>query len=70
MYYQDILKDAIIIIVVVEYAKIDKINKTPFCHGVKHVTNVSQMMITLVDLLNISTKVRESLLIAYALHDK
>ena len=66
MNYIDILRDKKVI---EQYGKIDVINPYPFNHGLKHVTNVCNIMNKLCDKLNIIGDEKEALLIACALHD-
>ena len=64
--YKDILENDFI---KKEYEKIDGINPYPFNHGLKHVTNVCNIMDKLCNVLNIDDEKKEALLIACALHD-
>ena len=66
MNYKDILKNKC---VQEQYNKIDKINRFPFNHGLKHVQNVCNIMEKLCDVLKISGEKKDALLIACSLHD-
>ena len=66
MNYIDILNDSRVI---EQYGKIDIVNPYPFNHGLKHVTNVCNIMNKLCSVLNIVGEEKEALLVACALHD-
>ena len=64
--FMDVLNDDKII---EEYKKIDRVNKTPFNHGLNHVKNVCEIMDKLTDALNIKGEEKQCLLLAASLHD-
>lgn len=64
--YKEILEDKIVI---EEYNKIDKQNKYPFIHGMKHIENTIGIMKALTNVLEIKGNAENNLLIATAFHD-
>lgn len=66
MNYTDILNDSKVKNL---YNEVDKFNKEPFSHGMKHIMNVCNIMNDLCNTLNIDNDMKEALLLAASLHD-